>query len=219
MPVSESSRLVCLVNSQRLAPSAAYCRATWPPTKPVAPVIKTRTSRSFPTHPATAAVPTAGSEMQALVQLLRLDLDIPLARRLLLPVLLHPGLEGLACRCISPRERKSCDIGIGNVRISASVASVGIQPSSCSRSRPAATSISSGFSWASCASFADSCVSVAIVSLLRLPEVRRSSMLRPVLQSARAAPRAPASIRSTASSRHRLHTCLRRSPSRSAAAP
>src|SRR5229473_6795105 len=52
-----------------------------------------------------------------LVELLGLDLDIPLARRLLLPVLLHPGLEGLACRCISPRERKSCDIGIGNVHL------------------------------------------------------------------------------------------------------
>src|SRR5260370_3615887 len=117
MTVSESSRLVCLVNSQSLAPSAAYCRATWPPTKPVAPVIKTRTSRSFPTHPGTAAVPTAGSEMQALVQLLRLDLDIPLARRLLLPVLLHPGFEGLTGCCVAASKSKSGDIGIGNVHL------------------------------------------------------------------------------------------------------
>ena len=48
-----------------------------------------------------------------LIELLGLDLDIPLAGSLLLPVLLHPGLEGLARSRIPPRKRKSCDIGVG----------------------------------------------------------------------------------------------------------
>src|SRR6266566_22049 len=50
-----------------------------------------------------------------LIELLRLDLDIPLACRLLLPVLLPPGLEGFACRRIPPSERESSDIGVGDV--------------------------------------------------------------------------------------------------------
>src|SRR5258708_27283654 len=52
-----------------------------------------------------------------LVELLGLDLDIPLAGRLLLPVLLHPGLEGLARRRIPSRKRESGDVGIGNVHL------------------------------------------------------------------------------------------------------
>src|SRR5258707_15269663 len=57
------------------------------------------------------------SRMQVSVQLLRLDLDILLAGRLLLPVLLYPGLEGLTRRGIPPCKRKSRDIGIGDVHL------------------------------------------------------------------------------------------------------
>src|ERR1700712_2385172 len=56
-----------------------------------------------------------------LVQLLRFDLDIALACRLLLPVLLPPGLEGLARRSVPSRKRESGDIRIGNIHLRRSV--------------------------------------------------------------------------------------------------
>src|SRR5882724_7726820 len=72
----------------------------------------------FPHHPSVnRSSAECRSRMQVSVQLLRLDLDIPLARRLLLPVLLHPCLEGLACRRIPARKRESGYIGIGNIHL------------------------------------------------------------------------------------------------------
>ena len=74
--------------------------------------MKTRTCRSFPTHPATTEVTKA-----VLVQLLRLYLDVPFAGRFLLPVLLYPGLEGLA-RCRVPAcECERRDIGVGHIHL------------------------------------------------------------------------------------------------------
>src|SRR5260370_37764116 len=52
-----------------------------------------------------------------LVELLVLDLDIPLAGRLLLPVLLHPRLEGLARRRIAAGKRQRRNIGVGNIHL------------------------------------------------------------------------------------------------------
>src|ERR1700733_1016454 len=51
------------------------------------------------------------------VQLFRLNLNVLLASGLLLPVLLYPGLEGLACRCVPAAERESRNIGVGDVHL------------------------------------------------------------------------------------------------------
>src|SRR5580698_8372514 len=53
----------------------------------------------------------------ALVQLFGLDLDVLFACCLLLPVLLHPGVEGLACCGIAAGESERCNIGVGDVHL------------------------------------------------------------------------------------------------------
>src|SRR5271169_5226660 len=57
----------------------------------------------------------------SLVELLGYDLDVLLARSLLLPVLLHPGLKCLSGGCVSPAERERRDVGVRDVHLGRSV--------------------------------------------------------------------------------------------------
>src|ERR1700679_2611866 len=85
--------------------------------------MNTRTSYSFPTIlrlPLGGAEPITCEDYAASavsVQLLGLNLNVLFASGLLLPVFLHPGLEGLACSRVLAAERKRRNVGVGDVHL------------------------------------------------------------------------------------------------------